>query len=175
MNLSLGMVACSRSRLGISLTQGAHQVAHRLISRAWPVKSASRSGLSLASRNSRSGIGLGGRAGLKRAMAPLIRLLDTSARAVAGKATMAMAVLRTSRRLGRKTRSGCAISRVPKGSMAYIHGTEEHDCASSEEPLQHDVGRPLQARAGGNHGEDQRLHRFRSPALRAGHRGLAGP
>ena len=31
-NLSRGNAACSRSRLGISFTQGAHQVAHRLIS-----------------------------------------------------------------------------------------------------------------------------------------------
>ena len=39
---------------------------------------------------------------------------------------------------------------------------------------QHDVGRSLQARPGRDHGEDQRLHRLRPEALRAGHRGLAG-
>src|SRR6266567_3360539 len=118
-NLSRGMAACRRSRLGISFTQGAHQVAHRLISRALPVRLARRSGLSSASRNSRSGMGFGGRAGLKRAMAPVTRLFGISAHAVAGRAMTAAAPVRTTRRPGRKSRSGYVISRVPKGSMAH--------------------------------------------------------
>src|SRR5262249_47104180 len=133
MNLSRGMLACSRSRLGISFTQGTHHVAHRLIRRAWPSKSASRSGWLLTSRNSRSGTGLGGRVSLNRDIEPLTRLLEISALAVAGTAQLASAPPRTSRRLGRKCRSGYAISRVPKRLLAHIHGTEEHNCARGQE------------------------------------------
>src|SRR5215471_18573537 len=154
MNLSRGMLACSRSRLGISLTHGWHHVAHMLISRAWPEKSPSRSGCSLISRNSRSGTCLGGRVSLNRDIEPLIRLFEISASAAAGRAMAAIAPPRTSRRPGRKCRSGYAISRLPKGLLAHIHGTEEHDCARGQEPLQPNVGRPIQARAFRDHGED---------------------
>src|SRR5215510_2947794 len=168
MNLSRGMLACSRSRLGISLTHGWHQVAHRLISRAWPSKSVSRSGWLLTSRNSRSGTALGGRVSLNRDIAPLIRLFEISASAAAGRAKAATALAKRSRRLGGECRAGYAISRLPRGLLAHIHGTEEHDCARGQAPLQPNVGRTIQSRALRGHGEDQRPHRVRSPTPRAG-------
>src|SRR5258708_39683063 len=158
MNLSLPIIACRRSRLGISLTQGAHQVAQKFTSIALHLKSAKCSDLSSASRNSRSGKRLGDLASSNLETAPLIRPGPTSANA--GRAKKARPPARKSLRRGRKSGSGCAISRVPTRSLAFIHGTEEHKNASEEGGPQHHVGRPLQARPGGDHGAHQRLHRF---------------
>src|SRR6266404_1301789 len=159
-NLSLPIAACRRSRLGISFTQGAHQVAQKLMSTALPLKSANLSGLSSASRNSRSGSALGGLASSNLATVPFSSSGPTSARA--GKASAERPPARNSRRLGRKSRAGCAISRVPTEKVAFIHGTQEHNCASKNRSFrrQHDVGRALQAWPRRDHGAHQRLHRL---------------
>ena len=50
---------CSLARVGISATQGPHQVAQRLTTSTWPLKSARDTALPSASRNGTAGGGVG--------------------------------------------------------------------------------------------------------------------